>query len=239
MGKGAEGNSCVDVTPHNRSKCHSKTCKETLKKGEIRIGNSSKKNWWHVKCLPEKQKSKVQAITDLDGYSELSAADQKRLQKEWENAATTNSGSEEEVEPAGKKIETGKRKRKNEKEAAPKKKKKKENDGVKRGRSAYIFFCNAKRAEVAKERSEMKAKEIMAELGARWAQLTAEDKAPYIKMQLEDKQRYVAEKAQKQSEKDQDKKAAVEVEEADGDGGDEPEADDGDEEEEEQEEDDE
>ena len=31
MAKGAEGSPCVDVTPHNRSKCQSKACKETLK----------------------------------------------------------------------------------------------------------------------------------------------------------------------------------------------------------------
>jgi len=114
----------------------------------------------------------------LDGFSALSAADQKRLQKAWENGTAEHSEVSEDSD-SGKKT-TGKRKKGGQKTEGKRKRKKKEvtdgTDKVKRGRSGYIFFCNEKRADVTKENPELKAKEIMKELGARWANLTEEEK---------------------------------------------------------------
>jgi len=72
----------------------------------------------------------------------------------------------------------------------PKKSPKKEKLEPKRARSAYIFFCMEKREEVKKNKPEIKATEILSELGKIWKKLTDKKKKPYEKMAQEDKKRY-------------------------------------------------
>ena len=69
-------------------------------------------------------------------------------------------------------------------------KKKKAEGEPKKGKSAYIFFCADERPIVKEEHPEMPAKEILAELGARWKALDEEDKEKYNKLASEDKIRY-------------------------------------------------
>ena len=67
----------------------------------MRIGNSTKKNWWHINCVPEKQKSRVESAEELEGFSDLSSSDQKKLQKEWSNGGAPSKRSEEESSDSG------------------------------------------------------------------------------------------------------------------------------------------
>ena len=76
----------------------------------------------------------------------------------------------------------------------------------KRGRSAYIFYCQENRVAVKEEMPEAKGPDVTRELGARWRALkespTAKDKrsvARYEKMSVEDKQRYEEEIANYQA----------------------------------------
>jgi high mobility group protein B3 len=77
--------------------------------------------------------------------------------------------------------------------------KKKDPDAPKRGKSAYIFFCADKRAEVKEELGEeAKATEVTARLGELWNELKAdEDRADemkvYVDQAAKDKARYEAE----------------------------------------------
>ncbi len=70
----------------------------------------------------------------------------------------------------------------------PKKSSKAERTSPKRARSAYIFFCSDKRAEVAAK--GLKNTEILKELGKMWSNLSEKKKKPYAKMAEEDKKRY-------------------------------------------------
>ena len=69
-------------------------------------------------------------------------------------------------------------------------KKAKDPNAPKRGKSSYIFFCMDNRASVKADNPEMKAKDIIKELGTLWRNLSEEDKAPYIEQSKKDKLRY-------------------------------------------------
>ena len=64
--------------------------------------------------------------------------------------------------------------------------------GPKGPRSAYIFFCSAKREEVSKNYSSLG--EISKELGRMWSEASDEDKKEFNDMAAEDKLRYEREK---------------------------------------------
>ena len=49
--------------------------------------------------------------------------------------------------------------------------------GPQKAKSAYMLFTMAKRAEVVEEFPGIQAKEVMKLLGAKWKELSAEDKA--------------------------------------------------------------
>lgn len=68
----------------------------------------------------------------------------------------------------------------------------------KRGKSAYLFFCNDERANVMEIQPNLKGKEITTELAIRWNYLkenNPEKLQKYESMALEDKLRYQAEKS--------------------------------------------
>ena len=81
------------------------------------------------------------------------------------------------------------------------KKGKKDPDAPKRGKSGYLFFCSAKRLDVKEELGEdAKTTEITSRLGELWTELKndesrGEELALYLQMATDDKERYVAEKA--------------------------------------------
>jgi len=67
----------------------------------------------------------------------------------------------------------------------------------KRAKSAYIYFCSAMRATVKAELGDdAKATEVTRALGARWKQLSDEEKKPYQESADEDKKRYAREMAE-------------------------------------------
>ena len=81
------------------------------------------------------------------------------------------------------------------------KKGKKDPDAPKRGKSGYLFFCSAKRLDVKEELGEdAKTTEITSRLGELWTELKndesrGEELELYLQMATDDKERYVAEKA--------------------------------------------
>ena len=83
-------------------------------------------------------------------------------------------------------------------EAVPKKKgsKKKDSKTPKRGKTAYIYFCNDKRAEAKEELGDdAKATEVTALLGKMWNELKndedrADEMEKYTKLAADDKSRY-------------------------------------------------
>ena len=79
---------------------------------------------------------------------------------------------------------------------------KKVKTGPKRGKSAYLFFCDANRELVVKDLGkDVKATEITKELGKRWELLKKQNKTKeFDDLAAEDKVRYFTEKNQMQSE---------------------------------------
>lgn len=85
-------------------------------------------------------------------------------------------------------------------EEAPKKGKgtkrkgKKDANKPKRPLSAYMFFCQAKRAETKAANPNMTFSELGKELGQMWQKLDESEKKPFIKQNERDKKRYEEEK---------------------------------------------
>jgi hypothetical protein len=75
---------------------------------------------------------------------------------------------------------------------------KKDPNAPKRGKTSYLFFCEAKREVVKTENPDMNAKEVTSELGVRWNLLkenSPNEVAKYVKLADTDKGRYEDEKA--------------------------------------------
>ena len=76
----------------------------------------------------------------------------------------------------------------------PEKKVKVKRTGPKRGLTSYIFFCNKHRSVIKEDNPELSTKEITAELGKQWRELSDKDKKPFVKLANADKNRYEKEK---------------------------------------------
>ncbi len=85
-------------------------------------------------------------------------------------------------------------------------------DGQKKPLSGYMLFCKEERPKVVKEHPDMKAKEVMTELGKRWKALSDEgrkkhnDKSADLKSKF-NKENEVSEKRQPSKPKKDDVKA--------------------------------
>jgi hypothetical protein len=87
--------------------------------------------------------------------------------------------------------------KKQEKKAKKTSKKKKPADAPKAARSPYIFFCMEEREKIKEENPKIENKEIMREMGRRWAVLKEEDEEEFNRFQemaAEDKKRFADEK---------------------------------------------
>jgi hypothetical protein len=73
--------------------------------------------------------------------------------------------------------------------------KKSKRAGPKRALTSYIFFCKDQRAVLKDEKSKLSTKELTAELGKRWRELSEKDRKPYEKLATKDKDRYEKEKS--------------------------------------------
>jgi hypothetical protein len=77
-----------------------------------------------------------------------------------------------------------------------KKRTKKPEGAPTRGKSAYLFFCQANRAEVKEANPSFKATEVMAELGRMWKELPDEEKVEFEEQAAEAKEKYLQEKTE-------------------------------------------
>ncbi|SAM04872.1 hypothetical protein [Absidia glauca] len=71
-------------------------------------------------------------------------------------------------------------------------------DAPKRGLSAYMFFSQDTREKVKSENPEASFGQIGKILGAKWREMSDDDKKPYQDKAAEDKKRYEAEKEKDQ-----------------------------------------
>lgn len=120
-------------------------------------------------------------------YEDASAADKKRYDDEMADYVPP---SDEELEL----LATNKPKR----GRKSTKKKTTEEGKPKRGRSAYIFYCQDYRPVVKQEMGDAKATEVTTELGSRWTTVRdtgGAEHAKYVKLAEEDKARYASEMA--------------------------------------------
>ena len=92
------------------------------------------------------------------------------------------------------------------------KKAKKEKSDIKHPKSAYIFFCTEKRAEVKEQNPDMSAKDITVQLASMWKEIDDDTKKVFQELADKDKARYEAEKAEKSSSSDSDSEADSEAE---------------------------
>jgi hypothetical protein len=91
------------------------------------------------------------------------------------------------------------KKKRGKQSSGDKKQRKKKPEGAPKGpKSAYMFFCAAKRHEVKEEHPDWKMTEIAKELGRMWKEdfPTDEDREEFISQSAEDKERYAQEKAE-------------------------------------------
>jgi hypothetical protein len=81
----------------------------------------------------------------------------------------------------------------------PKKKKKKKQTGPKRGKSAYLFFCEKERKSIKDDEPDLPPKEVTIKLGHSWQELKededrADEMSVFTDLAAKDKARYVEEK---------------------------------------------
>lgn len=74
-------------------------------------------------------------------------------------------------------------------------KRKKDPNCPKKPKSAYLFFCDAERANVLKKHPEFKVTDVSKELGPAWQKLSAKAKTKYENLAAKDKERYEKEMA--------------------------------------------
>lgn len=79
--------------------------------------------------------------------------------------------------------------------AKKRKKAKKDKNAPKGALSSYIIFATEVRPKLLEANPEMKSSEIMKECGAKWREMSAEDKVPYEEKAALDKARYAGEMA--------------------------------------------
>jgi HMG (high mobility group) box len=84
------------------------------------------------------------------------------------------------------------------KSSGDKKRKKKEEGAPKGAKSAYMFFCSAKRGDVKLEHPEFTTPEVTRELARMWKEdfSTEEDRKEYTDQAAEDKERFIQEKSE-------------------------------------------
>ena len=118
----------------------------------------------------------VKETEEVEQYNELAKADRARYNAEVEEAQVESGGNESKGE-----------------EKAKKKKRVTKKGGPKRPKSAYLYFCEEKRAEVKEENPDMKPTEVTSELGRLWNKIKDTKAALKYKEQAEDAKAQYAE----------------------------------------------
>jgi HMG (high mobility group) box len=88
----------------------------------------------------------------------------------------------------------GKDKAKNKRTKRPPKK-----EGPKKPLSGFMFFSSERRKSLKDEQPDLKITEASVVIGSEWKKLTEAEKAPYIKLAKEDKDRYEKDKEKYES----------------------------------------
>ena len=128
----------------------------------------------------------VKETEEVEQYNELAKADRARYNAEVPK-------EEKEEKPKKKKKAQVESDDGENKEEKPKKKRVTKKGGPKRPKSAYLYFCEEKRAEVKEENPEMKPTEVTSELGRLWNKIKDTKAALKYKEQAEDAKAQYAE----------------------------------------------
>lgn len=68
------------------------------------------------------------------------------------------------------------------------------NNGPKRNKSSYLFFCQEIRPSIVAEVPNIKPNQVMVCLGKKWSELPISDRSKYDELAVEDRKRYLASK---------------------------------------------
>ena len=150
--------------------------------------------WNALKAAMETGNGAVQkrAQKDFEKYTKMAEEDKERYAAEMEDYTPPSDEELAEMAQAKKKGGRGR-------SPGGSPKAKKDPNRPKRPKSAYLFFCADVREAVKAELDDPSAKNVMAELGVKWAELkegAKKDYEKYAKMAEEDKERYSAEMAE-------------------------------------------
>ena len=158
------------------------------KRPEIKAAQSELKATEVMKVLGERWKSSTPETKAK--YSKKAEADKVRYQAE---KAEYKRPSDEELM----KQKINQKKKRGKPSSGEKKKRSKKPEGAPtRGKSAYLFFCQANRPEVKEANPSFKATEIMAELGRMWKELPDDEKVEFEEQAAEAKEKYLQEKTE-------------------------------------------
>jgi len=158
-----------------------------------------------------KNRIKAQAVSDdesdeEDDDFEGGAGSESSSQSGSDDEDESGGGSgSDDAKPAKKKDKKEKKKKKEKKEEKPKKAKKDPNE-PKRGKSSYILFCDEQRAKVKAEKPDLSMTEIAKVIGAKWKELTPEEKKPFEDEAKKLSAQYKEDKAKYDEENPQEKK---------------------------------
>lgn len=140
------------------------------------------------KVIGERWKSAVPGTKDK--YNKKSEKDKQRYKEEM----TSYKRPSDEVLLTQK---INQKKKRGKPASGDKKKRTKKPEGAPtRGKSAYLFFCQANRAEVKEANPSFKATEIMTELGRMWKELPDDEKVEFEEQAAEAKEKYLQEKTE-------------------------------------------
>ena len=131
------------------------------------------KEWSGLSDSAKKKYTNMSKADKVRHVNEMKLYEPKRLEKEAALKAMPKSNTEQQ----------GSKKQK--KDVDPNK--------PKRGKSAYLFYCEAQRPIVTAANPEAKNKEIMTMLGQGWSKLSDKQKIPYDKKGNAEKARYLEE----------------------------------------------
>jgi len=135
------------------------------------------------KVIGERWKSAVPATKEK--YNKKSESDKLRYKEEIPSDEVLLTQKINQKKKRGKQASGDKKKRTKKPEGAPT-----------RGKSAYLFFCQANRAEVKEANPSFKATEVVSELGRMWKELPDEEKIEFEEQAAEAKEKYLQEKTE-------------------------------------------
>jgi len=140
----------------------------------------------------------------MEEFAEKARQDKERYEEEKKDYVPAPSDEDDD--------ETPKKKTKKAKKA----KKVKPEGEPKRPKSAWLFFCDAERKNLAKEENAPKGKEVLGELSKRWKALSDKKKKKYNKLAEEAKEQYTEDmkkfKTKKNNDENEDEIDEAEVE---------------------------